>query len=81
MVYLRGALVGVATGLVAAALWAAGNLYLPLLYQTIRSQAEGGYLGSASVDSTSTLLVIALGFGAGFYWTVRSPSGLKTRRS
>ena len=63
--YLKCALVGVASGTALAILWVAGCLFLPLMLRT-----ESG-LGGASVGSDSTILVWLAGFAIGFWFTWR----------
>jgi hypothetical protein len=63
--YLKRALVGIATGTALAVLWVAGWLLLPLLFL-----GNDNGLGASSVGSDSTMLVCLVGFAVGF-WLAR----------
>jgi hypothetical protein len=64
MTYVKCALVGLFTGLVAAVVWTAAALFLP--FQLMALRGEGG-LGSASVGFDTILPVALLGFLLGFH--------------
>ena len=68
VVYLKCALVGIASGTVLVILWIVARLFLTLL--GIWSKDEGG-LGAASVGSRSILIVWLIGFAAGFWLMFR----------
>jgi hypothetical protein len=73
MLYLKAAAVGTATGLIAGIAWGVAAIAVPIYTQMLLSSLrnEGGGIGAAAVDSGSILLAAVIGFGAGFYWTIR----------
>ena len=69
MTYVKAAIVGVLSGLLAAMLWVAGNLFWPLSGSMAFSGSGG--IGAVSVGSGSAVLALLIGFVVGFAWTIK----------
>ena len=63
MTYLKSALVGVCTALLA--------VIIVVLAMTRLSMSEGSSAAFILIDSWQILLAILVGFAAGFWWTLR----------
>lgn len=67
MTFLRAVAAGIGIGALAAVLWVAGALLLPVAVEMAAGIREGGgWTGAATVGSDSTLLVALVGFVIGF---------------
>jgi len=72
MRYVTASAVGLAAALVAATLWVVGSVFVPIYGSMLvaRFTGEGGAVG-AVVGSGSVLLVAAIAFAGGFFWSMR----------
>lgn len=74
MRYVKAAIVGIASALVTAIAWGFVALFVAILVGVLMSYVDGeGSIGGASgnVGTGSLVLAALLGFGAGFFWTLR----------
>ena len=74
MMYLKAAAAGAVISVIAGFLWAVGNLELPLWIAELTSWLRpdvGVWTATGYVSSGSTLLMMLIGFCAGFAWTIR----------
>jgi membrane associated rhomboid family serine protease len=74
MTLVKAIAIGVVVAIIVAVIWVVGNLWVPVYLAELTCRVQPDCYASAGagyVDSGSTLLAALVGFGGGFYWSIR----------